>query len=119
MSGDSARRPLVHCLDSYESKSTTRVHWSQALTCKNLCGILRRMRISGAQVRAARGLLNWNGQKLAAEAGVGLATVRRYEGEIGVGSNLAVDAMRRAFEAAGVEFLDFDGVRRKQGPPPP
>jgi hypothetical protein len=68
-------------------------------------------KISSAQVRAARALLRWNALDLASASKVGVATIRRAEvvdGEIPV--TLANEAaLRRALEAAGVEFIDENG----------
>ena len=72
------------------------------------------MRVSGltsAQIRAARSLIRWSAEDLARESSLSVATVRRAEladGETSmtVANNLAV---RRALEAAGVEFIDENG----------
>ena len=69
-------------------------------------------KISSAQMRAARALLRWSALDLASASKVGVATIRRaevVEGEIPV--TLANEAaLRRALEAAGVEFIDANGV---------
>jgi hypothetical protein len=60
--------------------------------------------ISVPQCRAARALLSWNAEELAAAAHVGVATVRRFEG----GATIAGDSLatiRYALEQAGVVFL--------------
>src|SRR6202022_1664433 len=68
-------------------------------------------RISSAQMRAARALLRWSAVDLATASKVGVATIRRAEvvkGEIPV--NLANEAaLRRALEAAGIEFIEDNG----------
>jgi hypothetical protein len=68
-------------------------------------------RISSAQMRAARALLRWNALELAAASKVGVATIRRAEvvdGEIPV--TLANEAaLRRALEAAGIDFIEDNG----------
>jgi hypothetical protein len=68
-------------------------------------------KISSAQMRAARALLRWTALDLAAESKVGVATIRRVEvvdGEIPV--TLANEAaIRQAFEAAGIEFIEGNG----------
>ena len=68
-------------------------------------------KISSAQMRAARALLRWSALDLAEASKVGVATIRRVEvvdGEIPV--TLANEAaLRRALEAAGVEFIDENG----------
>lgn len=72
--------------------------------------------IEAAQIRAARSLLNWSQGQLVDASKVSLTTVRRMEDEkIGPGRSSAdnVDAVQRALEAAGVEFLNHGqpGVR--------
>ena len=68
-------------------------------------------KISSAQMRAARALLRWSALDLATASKVGVATIRRVEvvnGEIPV--TLANEAaLRRALEAAGVEFIEDNG----------
>jgi DNA-binding transcriptional regulator YiaG len=49
-------------------------------------------------------MLGWSTNELAHAANVGLATVRRFETGRPVQSRPA-DAMRRALEAAGIEFI--------------
>ena len=68
-------------------------------------------KISSSQLRAARALLRWSALDLAKASKVGVATIRRVEvieGEIS--ATLANEAaLRRALEAAGVEFIDENG----------
>jgi hypothetical protein len=69
------------------------------------------MRISSAQLRAARALLRWSAVDLARASKVGVATIRRVEvmeGNIPVTSANEA-AIRRALETAGVEFIDENG----------
>jgi transcriptional regulator with XRE-family HTH domain len=65
--------------------------------------------ITPAQCRAARGLLAWSQQKLANEAGIGIVTVQQLEGGIGQPRRATIQVIRRAFELAGVEFIDENG----------
>jgi hypothetical protein len=67
--------------------------------------------LTSSQIRAARGLVRWSAEDLAREAALGLATVRRAEGaESETSMTVANDlAVRRALEAAGVEFIDENG----------
>jgi hypothetical protein len=67
--------------------------------------------LTSAQIRASRGLLRWSAEDLAREAALGLATIKRAEGaESETSMTTANDlAVRRALEAAGVEFIDENG----------
>jgi hypothetical protein len=75
------------------------------------------MKITGAQVRAARAFLRWTIADLAAAAGIGLSTIQEVEkidGEPRVVSTLqwrsdardeALTKIRSALEKAGITFL--------------
>lgn len=71
--------------------------------------------ITPAQSRAARGLLDWSQTELGTRANLSESTVRDFEKgrRLPAINNLA--AIRRALEAAGVEFTNGDqpGVRLK------
>jgi transcriptional regulator with XRE-family HTH domain len=77
--------------------------------------------ITSAQIRAARALLRWSAEDLARASAVGLTTIRRAELTESETSLTAANdlAIRRALEAAGVEFIDENGggpgVRLRQG----
>ena len=64
-----------------------------------------------AQIRAARALVRWSAEDLAREFAVSVATIRRAElTDEQTLMNAANDqAIRRALEAAGVEFIDGNG----------
>jgi transcriptional regulator with XRE-family HTH domain len=59
--------------------------------------------------RAARGLLNWSADQLSIAAGIGIATVLRFERGAVTTNQATLDLMRRALERAGVEFIEQDG----------
>jgi hypothetical protein len=67
--------------------------------------------LNSAQIRAARALIRWTAAELAREAALGLATIKRAElAEGETAMTMANDlAVRRALEAAGVEFIDENG----------
>jgi hypothetical protein len=67
--------------------------------------------LSGAQIRAARALLKWSAADLARQSSLGVNTVRRAEVAEGKTSLTAANefAIRRAFEFAGVEFIEENG----------
>ena len=63
--------------------------------------------ITGAQIRGARGILNWSVRDLAQAARISVAVLRRLEGCDGLakGDPSPVSAVRQALENAGVEFV--------------
>ncbi|MEM9578258.1 MAG: helix-turn-helix transcriptional regulator [Pseudomonadota bacterium] len=64
--------------------------------------------VTSAQIRAARGLLNWTVRDLASAAGVHRNTITRAETDA-TGQGSARDAIRSALELAGVEFIEENG----------
>jgi len=67
--------------------------------------------LTSGQIRAARAFLRWRAQDLARACAVGVATIRRAElAEKETSMTIPNDvAVRRALEAAGVEFIDENG----------
>ena len=67
--------------------------------------------LTSGQIRAARAFLRWRAKDLARESAVGVATIRRAELAANETSMTAANdlSVRRALEAAGVEFIDEDG----------
>ena len=65
--------------------------------------------ITSSQCRAARGLLDWTQQELADRAGVGIVTVRHFEGGLNEPRRATLEVIRRALEAGGVEFIQQNG----------
>lgn len=65
--------------------------------------------MSPVQVRMARAALAVTAEQLAARAGVEVAAIVTLEQEAGNPDRSA--KLRAAFERAGIEFLDQDGVR--------
>ena len=72
--------------------------------------------MTSAQVRAARGLLNWTVRDLAARAGVHRNTITNIETGKYAGDSETLTAIRRAFEKGGVEFTNGGqpGVRLRK-----
>lgn len=72
------------------------------------------MDMTHQQCRAARALLGWSAEDLAAAAGIGVATVRRFEsgGTVREGS---IATIRETLERAGLEFIPIGGSSRKGG----
>lgn len=72
---------------------------------------VKRYRLAGAQIRAARALLHWSAADLAREAMIGINTIRRaeivdYETSLTTANEAAI---RRTLESAGVEFIEANG----------
>lgn len=67
--------------------------------------------ITGAQIRAGRALLRWSAADLVQASGVSHATIYRAEAVNGKTAMTFANAsaIRRAFEAAGIELLDENG----------
>ncbi|HEY9147520.1 MAG TPA: helix-turn-helix transcriptional regulator [Gammaproteobacteria bacterium] len=65
--------------------------------------------MTSAQVRAARGLVNWTVRELSERSGVHRNTISNFETGRYAGSPEVVSAIRAALEGAGVCFID-DGV---------
>jgi hypothetical protein len=72
---------------------------------------MKRKPLTSGQIRSARAFLRWRAEDLARESVVGVATIRRAElAEDQTSMTAANDmAVRRALEAAGVEFIDENG----------
>lgn len=66
------------------------------------------IKITPEQCRAARGLLAWSQQELAQNAQVGVVTVHQLEAGSSRSRRSTLDVIRRAFEDAGVEFIEQD-----------
>ena len=71
----------------------------------------------GQQIRAARTLVGWKVADLAQASGVSVPTVQRMDATRGPvsGRIQTVDAIRKALEAQGVQFLDGGEVAKGPG----
>ncbi|MGE5164519.1 MAG: hypothetical protein ACM3IH_10900 [Sphingobacteriales bacterium] len=78
--------------------------------------------LTAAQCRGARGLLGLTQPALAVEAGLGLSTIVDFERARRSVSSQATQAIRKALERAGIEFIDENGggpgvrLRKRQRP---
>jgi transcriptional regulator with XRE-family HTH domain len=84
--------------------------------------------LTSAQIRAARALIRWSAEDLARATALSVTTIRRAELTEKETSMTAANelAVRRALEAAGVEFIEEDGsggpgvrLKRRQRPRAP
>ena len=74
------------------------------------------MTITGAQVAAARKLLGWSQERLAAEIGVSRTTIAKFEQGKQAPPMLDLSVVRRMLSDAGTESTEKTGVRlRKSG----
>jgi transcriptional regulator with XRE-family HTH domain len=62
--------------------------------------------ISVRQIKAGRSMLNWSAADLAKASGVGPATIRRYEMQVGIptGNTSTMLSIQSAMENAGIKF---------------
>jgi len=69
--------------------------------------------ITSAQIRAARGFLDWSVHELSQRSGVSESAISRAERNDGVPGMQTrnLKAVRTAFEIGGIEFLDQTGLR--------
>jgi predicted transcriptional regulator len=67
--------------------------------------------VSSEVIRAARALLRWEQRDLADASSVSLPSIKRLESKAGIlGAHAStVSALRKALEAAGIEFIDENG----------
>ncbi|MER9061682.1 transcriptional regulator [Mesorhizobium sp. M0698] len=67
--------------------------------------------ITSEQLRAARALLQWDQKALAAKSKVSVATIKRLEPIAGMlkANQVTIEALKRALEAGGVEFIPENG----------
>jgi len=69
------------------------------------------LKVSIRQIKAARALLAWSQEELAAAAHVSIPTIKRLEARDGPlgGRSETGNRIRRALEVAGVEFINENG----------
>ena len=71
--------------------------------------------ISGKQIRAGRALLGWKQRELAAAASISEVSIKNAERGVVDSRGSTLNAIQRAFDRAGVIFLDT-GDTRNVGP---
>jgi len=77
--------------------------------------------ITGAQIRAARAMLRWSPDQLASRSKLPIEAIRQVEDVDGEAplANADENALRSAFQAAGIEFTNRGGLGlrlKAQGP---
>lgn len=69
--------------------------------------------INAEQIRAARGLLDWNTAELAKLSGLTVNGINKIERGYVQGRRETMDVLQEVFEKAGIEFLPGSGVRKR------
>jgi transcriptional regulator with XRE-family HTH domain len=76
-------------------------------------GLMSEPHITARQIKAARALLDWSQDDLAASSGLSVATIRKLElGHISPRGK-TTESIRHAFEDGGLEFIHPNGVRQR------
>lgn len=65
--------------------------------------------VTSAQIRAARGLVNWSVRELSERANIHRNTITNFETGKSGGDETTLSAIRSALEAAGVIFVEENG----------
>jgi transcriptional regulator with XRE-family HTH domain len=70
--------------------------------------------ISGAQIRAARGILRWSARQLAEECGLSIGSIQASERRDGIPETMQTGSLmkiKRALERGGVDFGENGEVK--------
>lgn len=73
------------------------------------------MTITTAQIRGARGILNWSQQDLAQRTGISATSIGAIENNQTTPRESTLSTIRKTFESGGIEFIGLDGVRLRTG----
>lgn len=71
------------------------------------------MTITTAQMRGARGLLNWSQSELSKRTGISTTSIGNIEAGNTQARETTLRIIRQAFENAGIEFIGTEGMRIK------
>lgn len=71
------------------------------------------MSITTAQIRGARGILNWSQSDLAGRTGISSTSIGSIENGQSTPRASTLQTIRKTFEDSGIEFLGLDGVRQR------
>lgn len=69
------------------------------------------MSITTAQIRGARGILNWSQQDLAQKTGISATSIGSIENAQTTPRQSTLETIKSTFERNGIEFLGLEGVR--------
>lgn len=73
------------------------------------------MSITTAQIRGARGILNWSQTDLANRTGISATSIGSIENAQSSPRANTLQTIQKAFEDSGIEFIGREGVRQKTG----
>ncbi|MBE2190586.1 MAG: helix-turn-helix transcriptional regulator [Alphaproteobacteria bacterium] len=71
--------------------------------------------ITTAQIRGARGVLNWSQGDLSERTGISSTSIGSIENGLTQPRDSTIQLIQKAFEDGGIEFLPDDGIRKKTG----
>lgn len=71
------------------------------------------MTITTAQMRGARGLLNWSQSELSKRTGISTTSIGNIEAGNTQARETTLKIIRQAFENAGIEFIGTEGMRKR------
>lgn len=69
--------------------------------------------ITTAQIRGARGILNWSQGDLSERTDISATSIGSIENGLTQARTSTLELIQNAFEDAGIEFLPNDGIRKK------
>lgn len=75
----------------------------------------KKLSITTAQIRGARGILNWSQQDLAQRTGISATSIGSIENGQTTPRHNTLETIRKSFETSGIEFIGMDGVRLRTG----
>ncbi|MCB1556858.1 MAG: helix-turn-helix transcriptional regulator, partial [Alphaproteobacteria bacterium] len=71
------------------------------------------MTITTAQIRGARGILNWSQGELAERTGISATSIGAIENGSTTPRANTIAVIQKAFEDGGVEFIGLEGIKKK------
>lgn len=71
--------------------------------------------ITTAQIRGARGILNWSQGDLSSRTDISATSIGSIENGLTQPRESTLAIIQKSFEDAGIEFLPNDGIRKKAG----
>jgi len=71
--------------------------------------------ITTAQIRGARGVLNWSQGDLSERTGISATSIGSIENGLTQPRDSTLQLIQKAFEDSGIEFLPDEGIKKKSG----